>query len=75
MLVVSRKVGERLLIGDSIAITVVKVAGGGVRLGIEAPPEMAITREELAEQIEAELEAARRGGDILPMTRPTSIEE
>lgn len=63
MLVVSRKVGERILIGDKIAVTVVKVGNGGVRIGVEAPPEMAIVREELAEQLrQAELlalEAAR----------------
>ncbi len=56
MLVVSRKVGERILIGDKITITVVKVSGGGVRIGIEAPKELAVVREELAEQIrQAEL--------------------
>ncbi len=37
MLVLSRKVGERILIGDRITVTVVRIAGGGVRLGIEAP--------------------------------------
>ena len=63
MLVVTRKVGERLLIGDSIAVTVVKVGAGGVRIGVEAPPEMAITREELAEQIAAE---ERRRAQPLP---------
>lgn len=51
MLVVSRKIGERILIGDKIAVTVVKVGSGGVRIGIEAPTEMAIIREELAEQL------------------------
>ncbi len=51
MLVVSRKIGERILIGDKIVVTVVKVGNGGVRIGIEAPPEMAIVREELAEQL------------------------
>ena len=40
MLVLSRKVGERILIGDKIAITVVKVGHGGVRIGVEAPPEL-----------------------------------
>lgn len=54
MLVVSRKVGERILIGDKIAVTVVKINGGGVRIGIEAPAELAIMREELAEQIRDE---------------------
>jgi len=51
VLVVSRKIGERILIGDKIAVTVVKIGNGGVRIGIEAPPEMAIAREELAEQL------------------------
>ena len=51
MLVVSRKIGERILIGDKVAVTVVKIGNGGVRIGIEAPPEMAIVREELAEQL------------------------
>ena len=48
MLVLSRKVGERILIGDNIAITVVKFTGSGVRIGVEAPPELAVVREELA---------------------------
>ncbi|MCH2114229.1 MAG: carbon storage regulator [Pirellulales bacterium] len=51
MLVVSRKVGERILIGDNIAVTLVKVGSGSVRIGIEAPTEMAVIREELAEQL------------------------
>ena len=51
MLVVSRKIGERILIGDKIVVTVVKIGSGGVRIGIEAPTEMAIIREELAEQL------------------------
>lgn len=49
MLVLSRKVGQRIFIGEKISITVVKVAGGGVRLGIDAPSEMLIIREELKE--------------------------
>lgn len=58
MLVVSRKIGERILIGDKIAITVVKVSGGAVRLGIEAPAELAVMREELAIEIEEAEKAA-----------------
>lgn len=64
MLVVSRKVGERILIGDSVVVTVVKVGNGGVRIGIEAPREMAVVREELAEQMREQeilsIEAARQ---------------
>jgi carbon storage regulator len=48
VLVLSRKVGQRILIGDKISVTVVKLGNGGVRIGVEAPAEMAIVREELA---------------------------
>jgi carbon storage regulator len=51
MLVLSRKVGERILIGDQITVTVVRITGGGVRLGIEAPSEMAVIREELKKDL------------------------
>jgi len=51
VLVLSRKVGERILIGDKIAVTVVKIGHGGVRIGVEAPPELAVVREELAEEL------------------------
>ena len=47
MLVLSRKVGERILIGDNIALTVVRIGQGGVRLGIEAPSDLQVIREEL----------------------------
>jgi carbon storage regulator len=64
VLVVSRKIGERILIGDKIAVTVVKLAGGAVRLGVEAPAEMAVMREELAIEIrEAEEAAAVEASD------------
>jgi carbon storage regulator len=52
VLVLSRKVGERILIGDKITITVVKIGHGGVRVGVEAPPELAVVREELAQELE-----------------------
>ena len=61
MLVLSRKVGERILIGDKITITVVKIGHGGVRVGVEAPPEMAVVREELAQELERTEARARIG--------------
>ena len=51
VLVVSRKIGQRIHIGDKITVTVVKVSSGGVRLGIDAPAEMSVIREELAEKL------------------------
>ncbi len=47
MLVLTRRAGERLLIGENILVTVVSVERGKVRLGIEAPPDVLILREEL----------------------------
>jgi carbon storage regulator len=47
VLVLSRKVGESILIGESIRVTVVQVAGGHIRLGIDAPAEVIVLREEL----------------------------
>lgn len=47
MLVLSRKVGEKILIGDNISVTVVRVAQGIVRIGIDAPKNLAVVREEI----------------------------
>jgi len=68
MLVLSRKVGERIWIGEDISVTVVRITGGGVRLGIEAPSEMPVVREELKlklEQDQADVEV-----DILDNSSP-----
>ena len=53
MLVLSRKVGERIWIGENISVTVVRITGGGIRLGIEAPSELPVIREELKLKLEA----------------------
>jgi len=47
MLVLSRKESERIKLGDSIVVTVVRVSGDKVRLGIDAPADMLVLREEL----------------------------
>jgi carbon storage regulator len=59
MLVLSRKVGERILIGDQIAVTIVRVSSGGVRIGIDAPPELTVVREELKNVMAASDKAAK----------------
>ena len=50
MLVLSRKVGERILIGDNVAVTIVRVSQGTVRIGVEAPTGVPIVREEIQHQ-------------------------
>jgi carbon storage regulator CsrA len=50
MLILSRKVGEQILVGKDIMLTVVKTSTGAVRIGITAPPEVTITRGELIQK-------------------------
>ena len=47
MLVLSRKIGEQMVIGESIVVTVLEVNGRSIRVGIEAPPDVPIWRAEL----------------------------
>lgn len=52
MLVLSRKIGERIVIDDQIVVTVIEIRGGQIRLGIEAPKEIPVWREEVLTQKE-----------------------
>lgn len=54
MLVLSRKVGEKIFIGDNISVTIVRVAHGIVRIGVEAPNDLPIVREEIKDQLYAQ---------------------
>jgi carbon storage regulator len=65
VLVLSRKIGERILIGDKITVTVVKIGHGGVRIGVEAPPELAVVREELALELQRAEEALARQSESI----------
>ncbi|NCN27877.1 carbon storage regulator CsrA [bacterium] len=58
MLVLTRKIGEAIVIDDDVKITIVQVKGKQVRLGIEAPRETKIHREEIYQAIQAENQAA-----------------
>lgn len=58
MLVLTRKPGEGFVIGDDITIKIVEMKGGGVRIGIEAPLDKKIYRQEIYERITMENRAA-----------------
>lgn len=70
MLTISRRQGERILIGDDIVIEIVEVSGGTVRVGITAPREQRIYREELWERVKEENEAAARADFSAPAVPP-----
>lgn len=54
MLILTRKAGETIVIGEHVAVTVLGVKGGQVRLGIAAPKDVPVHREEIAERIKTE---------------------
>jgi len=62
MLVLSRRENERLRLGDSIVVTVVRVSGDRVRLGIDAPSDLVVLRDELEPQPRPDTPTQRRLG-------------
>ncbi|MEE4279658.1 MAG: carbon storage regulator CsrA [Halieaceae bacterium] len=52
MLILTRKEGESLRLGDDIVVTVVSVKGGAVRIGVAAPRDLAVHREEIYERVQ-----------------------
>ena len=69
MLVLGRKVGERILVGDDIVVTVVSAGRDGVRVGIEAPRDLRIHRAEIVDQVAEGNRAAAAGGSTAAQVR------
>lgn len=54
MLILTRRIGETLVVGDEVTVTVLGVKGNQVRLGVNAPKDVAVHREEIYERIQKE---------------------
>jgi carbon storage regulator len=68
MLVLTRRLGEGITIGDDVVVTVLSVTGGQVRLGITAPQSVPVLRQEIIKAIQEENSAAaKRAGGALPL--------
>ncbi len=72
MLVLTRKQGEGIIIGDDIKITIIELKSGGIRIGIDAPRELKVYRQEVFDQIKQENEEATQW-DIADLNELSSI--
>lgn len=77
MLVLTRRAGESIVIGNDVTVTVLEVRGDQIRLGIDAPRDVPIHREEIYVQVQQEnrgaVASAARAADLLRGTRPRPV--
>ena len=73
MLVLTRRVGERILIGDNIVVQVVEVNRGSVKLGVEAPETVSIFRYEVYDRIQEENLCSSKAGDAFDIKKAAEI--
>lgn len=66
MLILTRRIGETVMIGDDVTVTVLGVKGAQVRVGVNAPKSVAVHREEIFKRIQTEREAAQTSGKRPP---------
>jgi len=72
MLIITRRPGEKIMVGDDVVVEVIEVSGSSVRIGIAAPKSIPVYREEIWEAVKAENQAAAAAEvDQLPDDLPT----
>jgi carbon storage regulator len=66
MLILSRKVNEKIMIGDDISVSIIEIRGDQVRLGVDAPKTVKVYRQEVFDAIKAENKAAVESTPVFP---------
>ncbi len=66
MLILTRRIGETLIIGDDVTVTVLGVKGNQVRIGINAPKNVSVHREEIYQRIQQEKQGGTEAGEETP---------
>lgn len=67
MLILTRRVGEALMIGDNVTVTVLGIKGNQVRIGVLAPKDVSVHREEIYERIKHEKDGSPSGEHKIPV--------
>ncbi|HCC37628.1 MAG TPA: carbon storage regulator [Treponema sp.] len=66
MLILSRKINEKIMIGDDISVSIIEVRGDQVRIGVDAPKHVKVFRQEVFDAIKAENKAAAESSPAFP---------
>ena len=66
MLILSRKINEKIMIGEDISVSIIEIRGDQVRLGVDAPREVKVYRQEVFDAIRAENRAAAESAAVFP---------
>jgi carbon storage regulator len=66
MLILSRKINERIMIGEDISVSIIEIRGDQVRIGVDAPKTVKVFRQEVFDAIKAENKAAAESSPVFP---------
>jgi carbon storage regulator len=66
MLILSRKINEKIMIGEEISVSIIEIRGDQVRIGVDAPKTIKVFRQEVFDAIEAENRAAAESAPVFP---------
>ncbi|MDR2663859.1 MAG: carbon storage regulator CsrA [Treponema sp.] len=66
MLILSRKINERIMIGEDISVSIIEIRGDQVRIGVDAPKTVKVFRQEVFDAIKAENKAAAESPPVFP---------